>query len=192
MIALLALHCFLLFLFFVGNLPLFYLYFSLCSLLKKWAVTSWLLSTRPPGFLWSTCASFGVILFMRGSLRLLCSPITTKLLVRAPLSCSCPAWQVDWMIPSSVADVQTFKQIVFFKNHISRLFVEILNGGVKFANNQLCNVETIQWDDLVNTETTPSMERPQASNNPLCKRWRFTGQEKAGRTERVSVFNVAN
>uniref|UniRef100_A0A3Q2ZKP9 Receptor protein-tyrosine kinase n=1 Tax=Kryptolebias marmoratus TaxID=37003 RepID=A0A3Q2ZKP9_KRYMA len=30
---------------------------------------------------------------------------------------------------------------------------EILKGGVKFGNNQLCNVETIQWDDLVNINT---------------------------------------
>ncbi|XP_069013747.1 epidermal growth factor receptor isoform X1 [Embiotoca jacksoni] len=45
---------------------------------------------------------------------------------------------------------------------------EILKGGVKFGNNQLCNVETIQWYDIVNGDSKPSMELPMASNNPLC------------------------
>uniref|UniRef100_A0A8C6V2U7 Receptor protein-tyrosine kinase n=1 Tax=Neogobius melanostomus TaxID=47308 RepID=A0A8C6V2U7_9GOBI len=34
---------------------------------------------------------------------------------------------------------------------------EILKGGVKFDNNQLCNVETIQWFDIVNTDAKPNM-----------------------------------
>lgn len=41
---------------------------------------------------------------------------------------------------------------------------EILKGGVKFGNNQLCNVETIQWYDIVNSDTKPNMELPLASN----------------------------
>uniref|UniRef100_A0A3Q1HB43 Receptor protein-tyrosine kinase n=1 Tax=Anabas testudineus TaxID=64144 RepID=A0A3Q1HB43_ANATE len=46
---------------------------------------------------------------------------------------------------------------------------EILKGGVKFGTNQLCNVETIQWYDIVNSDGKPTMELPLASNNPLCK-----------------------
>ncbi|KAJ0011945.1 hypothetical protein NQD34_012920 [Periophthalmus magnuspinnatus] len=41
---------------------------------------------------------------------------------------------------------------------------EILKGGVKFENNQLCNVETIQWYDIVNAEAKPNMVLPMASN----------------------------
>lgn len=52
-------------------------------------------------------------------------------------------------------------------------FVEILKGGVKFGNNQLCNVETIQWYDIVNAESKPNMELPMASSNPLCKQYTF-------------------
>uniref|UniRef100_A0A7N8WIT3 receptor protein-tyrosine kinase n=1 Tax=Mastacembelus armatus TaxID=205130 RepID=A0A7N8WIT3_9TELE len=44
---------------------------------------------------------------------------------------------------------------------------EILKGGVKFGTNHLCNVETIQWYDIVNSDTKPNMELPVASNNPL-------------------------
>uniref|UniRef100_A0A673BM84 Receptor protein-tyrosine kinase n=1 Tax=Sphaeramia orbicularis TaxID=375764 RepID=A0A673BM84_9TELE len=47
---------------------------------------------------------------------------------------------------------------------------EILKGGVKIQNNQLCNVETIQWSDIVNGDPQPNMELPLASNNPLCKK----------------------
>ncbi|KAG7278395.1 hypothetical protein CRUP_038558 [Coryphaenoides rupestris] len=50
-------------------------------------------------------------------------------------------------------------------------FKEILNGGVRFASNQLCNVETIQWYDIVNSQhPQPSMELPKLNNNPLCKK----------------------
>ncbi|XP_029971941.1 epidermal growth factor receptor [Salarias fasciatus] len=45
---------------------------------------------------------------------------------------------------------------------------EILKGGVKFGNNYLCNVETIQWYDIVNGDSKPNMELPMASNNPKC------------------------
>uniref|UniRef100_A0A3Q0SLV6 receptor protein-tyrosine kinase n=1 Tax=Amphilophus citrinellus TaxID=61819 RepID=A0A3Q0SLV6_AMPCI len=31
---------------------------------------------------------------------------------------------------------------------------EILKGGIKFGNNQLCNVETIQWYDIVSADNT--------------------------------------
>uniref|UniRef100_A0A668A9C5 Receptor protein-tyrosine kinase n=1 Tax=Myripristis murdjan TaxID=586833 RepID=A0A668A9C5_9TELE len=47
---------------------------------------------------------------------------------------------------------------------------EILNGGVKFSGNQLCNVETIQWYDIVNGDSKPNMDLPQPSNNLLCKK----------------------
>ncbi|XP_032421622.1 epidermal growth factor receptor [Xiphophorus hellerii] len=47
---------------------------------------------------------------------------------------------------------------------------EILRGGVKFLNNKLCNVETIQWFDIVNADTKPSMELQVAGNNPLCNK----------------------
>lgn len=46
---------------------------------------------------------------------------------------------------------------------------EILKGGVKFGIHKLCNVETIQWYDIVNTDDKPVMELPMASNNPRCK-----------------------
>ncbi|XP_010727531.3 epidermal growth factor receptor [Larimichthys crocea] len=46
---------------------------------------------------------------------------------------------------------------------------EILKGGVKFWSNQLCNVETIQWDDIV-SDRNPTMKLPVASYNPLCKK----------------------
>uniref|UniRef100_A0A3Q3KMH1 Receptor protein-tyrosine kinase n=2 Tax=Monopterus albus TaxID=43700 RepID=A0A3Q3KMH1_MONAL len=46
---------------------------------------------------------------------------------------------------------------------------EILKGGVKFGTSLLCNVETIQWYDIVNMDSKPNMELPVASNNPLCK-----------------------
>ncbi|XP_075877795.1 epidermal growth factor receptor isoform X1 [Nelusetta ayraudi] len=48
--------------------------------------------------------------------------------------------------------------------------MEILNGGVKFSRQKLCNVETIQWNDIVNMESKPAMELPAASNNPLCQK----------------------
>lgn len=56
------------------------------------------------------------------------------------------------------------------------LLTEILKGGVKFGTQKLCNVETIQWYDIVNTDLKPTMELPMASNNPLCK-WCISGQK---------------
>ncbi|XP_041848225.1 epidermal growth factor receptor [Melanotaenia boesemani] len=47
---------------------------------------------------------------------------------------------------------------------------EIIKGGVKFDNNQLCNVETIQWYDIVNADTKPKMDLKMTSKNPLCKK----------------------
>ena len=49
------------------------------------------------------------------------------------------------------------------------VFAEILKGGVKFENNVLCNVDTIQWDDIVNTESKPKMELPEAVVRRRCK-----------------------
>ncbi|XP_051944362.1 epidermal growth factor receptor isoform X2 [Hippocampus zosterae] len=52
-----------------------------------------------------------------------------------------------------------------------RSLTEIIKGGVKFGNNQLCNVETIQWYDIINEDNKPKMELPPvASNYPLCKK----------------------
>lgn len=48
-------------------------------------------------------------------------------------------------------------------------FAEILNGGVQFSRQKLCNLETIQWYDIVNMENKPAMELPMATNNPRCK-----------------------
>lgn len=45
---------------------------------------------------------------------------------------------------------------------------EILKGGVKISSKLLCNVETIQWYDIVNTESNPVMDLPKASDNPRC------------------------
>ncbi|XP_028988079.1 epidermal growth factor receptor [Betta splendens] len=47
---------------------------------------------------------------------------------------------------------------------------EILKGGVKFGSNRICNVETIQWHDIVNSESKPMMELPVPSTSPLCTR----------------------
>ncbi|KAM9719570.1 epidermal growth factor receptor [Menidia menidia] len=47
---------------------------------------------------------------------------------------------------------------------------EIIKGGVKFGNNKLCNVETIQWYDIVNGDAKPTMELPVASDNSLCRK----------------------
>ncbi|KAM6948895.1 epidermal growth factor receptor [Aplochiton taeniatus] len=47
---------------------------------------------------------------------------------------------------------------------------EILKGGVKFSGNQLCNVETIQWYDIVQADSKPNMEFPSYSNNPHCEK----------------------
>ncbi|XP_056452019.1 epidermal growth factor receptor [Gadus chalcogrammus] len=47
---------------------------------------------------------------------------------------------------------------------------EILKGGVRFASNQLCNMETIQWKDIVNYDNKPRMVLPAASKNKNCKK----------------------
>ncbi|KAF0046826.1 hypothetical protein F2P81_000459 [Scophthalmus maximus] len=44
---------------------------------------------------------------------------------------------------------------------------EILKGGVKFGTHQPCNVDTIQWYDIVNADGKLSMDLPVTSNNPL-------------------------
>uniref|UniRef100_G3PYZ7 Receptor protein-tyrosine kinase n=1 Tax=Gasterosteus aculeatus aculeatus TaxID=481459 RepID=G3PYZ7_GASAC len=48
---------------------------------------------------------------------------------------------------------------------------EILKGGVKFGTKQPCNVETIQWYDIVNAESKPKMVLPLAISgkcDPSC------------------------
>ncbi|KAI1902030.1 hypothetical protein AGOR_G00040510 [Albula goreensis] len=48
---------------------------------------------------------------------------------------------------------------------------EILKGGVKFLNNHfLCNVETIQWFDIVEKNTKPSMVYPPTNPGDHCKK----------------------
>ncbi|KAJ8272944.1 hypothetical protein GJAV_G00095330 [Gymnothorax javanicus] len=48
---------------------------------------------------------------------------------------------------------------------------EILRGGVKFFNNPLlCNVETIQWSDIVNMKANFSMVYPPATSGKHCKK----------------------
>ncbi|TNN67471.1 Epidermal growth factor receptor [Liparis tanakae] len=43
---------------------------------------------------------------------------------------------------------------------------EILKGGVKFGSNQPCNVETIQWNDIVNVDSKPKMVLPLSISHP--------------------------
>ncbi|XP_065126013.1 epidermal growth factor receptor isoform X10 [Paramisgurnus dabryanus] len=46
---------------------------------------------------------------------------------------------------------------------------EILKGGVKFASNShLCNVETIQWTDILNMKSLPKTQLPVPSNDRRC------------------------
>uniref|UniRef100_A0A8C7IG69 receptor protein-tyrosine kinase n=1 Tax=Oncorhynchus kisutch TaxID=8019 RepID=A0A8C7IG69_ONCKI len=45
---------------------------------------------------------------------------------------------------------------------------EILKGGVKFSDNQLCNVETIQWLDIVNSNSKPNMQLPEPMTKLNC------------------------
>ncbi|XP_034412013.1 epidermal growth factor receptor [Cyclopterus lumpus] len=45
---------------------------------------------------------------------------------------------------------------------------EILKGGVKFGSNQPCNVETIQWNDIVNVDSKPKMVLPLPISHPRC------------------------
>lgn len=56
----------------------------------------------------------------------------------------------------------------FLKKKRFHSFPEILKGGIKISSKLLCNVETIQWYDIVNVETKPAMELPVASNNLQC------------------------
>ncbi|MBN3296323.1 EGFR factor, partial [Amia calva] len=52
-----------------------------------------------------------------------------------------------------------------------RSLTEILKGGVKFANNPLlCNVETIQWYDIVDKTTSPAINLMPPSKNFKCKK----------------------
>ncbi|XP_016345099.1 epidermal growth factor receptor-like isoform X2 [Sinocyclocheilus anshuiensis] len=48
---------------------------------------------------------------------------------------------------------------------------EILKGGIKFAsNNHLCNVETIQWIDILNMKSQPKIKEPEPSLARQCKK----------------------
>ncbi|XP_062844135.1 epidermal growth factor receptor [Trichomycterus rosablanca] len=47
---------------------------------------------------------------------------------------------------------------------------EILHGGVKFTSNPfLCNVETVQWADILNEKSSPVI-RPEPSSSKLCRK----------------------
>ncbi|XP_026062579.1 epidermal growth factor receptor isoform X2 [Carassius auratus] len=48
---------------------------------------------------------------------------------------------------------------------------EILKGGIKFAsNNHLCNVETIQWTDILNMKSQPKIKETEPSSAEHCKK----------------------
>ncbi|KAK5919700.1 hypothetical protein CgunFtcFv8_023572 [Champsocephalus gunnari] len=47
---------------------------------------------------------------------------------------------------------------------------EILKGGVHFLNNQPCNVETIQWYDIVNGDNKPKMVLPSDISPSHCSK----------------------
>ncbi len=48
-------------------------------------------------------------------------------------------------------------------------FIEILKGGIKFSNNNhLCNVETIQWTDILNMKSQPEIIVPEPSSAEHC------------------------
>uniref|UniRef100_A0A673INN7 Receptor protein-tyrosine kinase n=1 Tax=Sinocyclocheilus rhinocerous TaxID=307959 RepID=A0A673INN7_9TELE len=48
---------------------------------------------------------------------------------------------------------------------------EILKGGIKFAsNNHLCNVETIQWTDILNMKSQPKIKEPESNSAEHCKK----------------------
>lgn len=49
-------------------------------------------------------------------------------------------------------------------------FAEILKGGVNFVNNQPCNVETIQWFDIVNGDNKPKMVLPSDISPSHCSK----------------------
>uniref|UniRef100_A0A6Q2YXE1 Receptor protein-tyrosine kinase n=1 Tax=Esox lucius TaxID=8010 RepID=A0A6Q2YXE1_ESOLU len=55
---------------------------------------------------------------------------------------------------------------------------EILKGGVIFTKNKLCNVETIQWLDIVDSKNKPKLVLPQTSKNKLCKEAYFMTKNK--------------
>ncbi|MGH0120801.1 UNVERIFIED_CONTAM: hypothetical protein FKN15_065137 [Acipenser sinensis] len=51
-----------------------------------------------------------------------------------------------------------------------RRLTEILKGGVKFTNNMLlCNLDTIQWNDIVDSKANPEMVLPSVNNKPHCQ-----------------------
>lgn len=47
---------------------------------------------------------------------------------------------------------------------------EILNGGVKISNNpKLCNMDTVLWNDIIDTSKKPPTVLEFASNLSSCK-----------------------
>lgn len=47
---------------------------------------------------------------------------------------------------------------------------EILNGGVKISNNpKLCNMDTVLWNDIIDTSRKPLTVLDFASNLSTCK-----------------------
>ncbi|RXM99933.1 Epidermal growth factor receptor [Acipenser ruthenus] len=60
-----------------------------------------------------------------------------------------------------------------------RSLTEILKGGVKFTNNMLlCNLDTIQWNDIVDFKANPEMVLPAVNNKPHLKCVVFLTQVK--------------
>ncbi|XP_077050866.1 epidermal growth factor receptor isoform X2 [Siphateles boraxobius] len=57
-------------------------------------------------------------------------------------------------------------------NHLALTsLTEILKGGVKFGkNSHLCNVETIQWTDILNMKSHPEIIEPEPNLSTYCKK----------------------
>uniref|UniRef100_A0A3P8VYY8 receptor protein-tyrosine kinase n=1 Tax=Cynoglossus semilaevis TaxID=244447 RepID=A0A3P8VYY8_CYNSE len=68
---------------------------------------------------------------------------------------------------------------------------EILKGGVKFGTHQLCNVETIQWNDIV-TESNPTMELPGTNNSKPCHSSCYNGSCWAPGSQNCQTYTKLN
>lgn len=89
----------------------------------------------------------------------------------AHLAIYSPLFSVTEFLKKPQLSILSCKNIIasFLLNSCVIFISEILKGGVKFGIHRLCNVETIQWWDIVNAESKPVMELPVASNTPGCE-----------------------
>uniref|UniRef100_A0A4W5N2F0 receptor protein-tyrosine kinase n=1 Tax=Hucho hucho TaxID=62062 RepID=A0A4W5N2F0_9TELE len=76
-------------------------------------------------------------------------------------------------------------------NYNKSMRAEILKGGVKFSDNQLCNVETIQWLDIVNSNSKPNMQLPEPSSK-ICDPGCFNGSCWAPGPEHCQTLTKLN